>query len=177
VWPSACFSTWYAIRKQVQPEPDTVWEDDWLAKDAAAWALEKPGIVWYANRAFGEKVAQLSGLKRYGGGAHASEEILAETGKRSIIASMPAHHKGKNLQMFSRNLIAQPMPDAAMAEQLLGRTHRRGQTADSVEVYWYQHCREYAEPLSRALELAQYVIETTPDKRRLLLATWAFDRP
>ncbi len=176
VWHSQTFEAWRAIRKQVEPEVEGVWIDDWLAQDAAQWSRSNNGIIWYSNRVLGIRIAELAGVPRYGGGAEASVLILREKGYRSIVASMKAHHKNKNLQMFSRNLVTQQPPDAAMWEQLLGRTHRRGQLADTVEVELYLHTPELRTAFEKAEELARYVGETTPNPQKLSYAAYSFAR-
>lgn len=178
VWDSKYFAEWRAVHKLVRPEVEAVWISDWLARDALAWAASltkgSGAILWYASGAFGRKLEELSGLKRYGGGSKASAEILRENGKTPIIASIKAHNKNKNLQAFSRNLIAQMPPDAAMWEQLLGRTHRRGQVADTVEAHLYLHTPELRESLDKAIKLSEYVEGTTPNRQKLCFATYTF---
>jgi hypothetical protein len=105
-WRSRTFRAWAEIENKVQPEPDVVWLDEYLAKAAAQWALEAPGIVWYLFSAFGRRVEQLTKLPRFGGGDNASAAIRQERGDRSIIASVKAHGTGKNLQSFWRSLVA-----------------------------------------------------------------------
>jgi hypothetical protein len=90
-------------------------------------------------------------------------------GKRSIVASIKAHGTGKNLQMFSRNLIANPPSNGAEYEQLIGRTHRYGQQSD-VTVEIYQHTPELREAFEAAMEHATYVHQTTGALQRLIFA-------
>jgi hypothetical protein len=114
VWYSKTWKQWSAIEKTVPHETKTKWLSDWLARDAAAWALEteragRPGIVWTHNPALGHLIAKLCGRPYYGLGNEAAIAIRAERGDRSIVASIPAHHRGRNLQhAFSANLVTQP---------------------------------------------------------------------
>lgn len=175
-WNSYAWPAWRDIRKKVYHELEAVWEDDWLARDAVEWGKESLGIIWYDSTALGDKIEELSGFKRYGGGAKASEEIELEKGDRTIVCSIMAHGKGKNLQYaFSRGLITEPVPEQIGHEQLLGRTHRKGQKADVVECEYYLHCPEFTGPFEVARERAKYVEETTHNQQRLRRATYLFD--
>lgn len=177
VWKSRTFPAWKEVHKLVRPVQKAEWISDWLARDAVKWAEEKPGIVWYASRTFGAKVEELAegALKRYGGGSQANEEILKETGKRSILVSMKAYSKNFNLQAFNRNLVTQAWPDAAMWEQGLGRTHRRGQMADEVHNWLYLHTPELRRSFEHARNLAKFVEETSPNRMKLCRATYTWD--
>jgi hypothetical protein len=149
--------------------------DDFLVRAAAAWALRSPGIVWYEHVAYGEALAKLSGLPLYGPGAEASVKIVQEHGKRSIIASMRAHGEIKNLQMFSRNLFTSSPASSKAWEQIIGRTHRLGQTADEVTVDVFLHTSEFRNALETALGRARYKEATLGTCQKILYATMDID--
>lgn len=168
-WASQAWPAWRDVREQVQPQTATRWLDTWLAEDAVTWGRESPGVIWYLHRAFGAKVAALGGFPLYGEGDAASEGIRAETGDRTIVASVKAHGTGKNLQGWSRALVAGSMSDAGAWEQLLARHHRTGQTKD-VTFAVYQHTSEVRRAFEDAQERARYVHATTGLAQRLLYA-------
>jgi hypothetical protein len=171
-WPSACWPLWAELREQVQPATETVWLSEYLAEDAAAWAAEQIGIVWYEHDALGRKIAQLGRLAHFGGGDEASATIIHEKADRSIVASIRAHGTGKNLQRFSRSLVTVMPGDAGACEQLVGRTHRYGQRSDSVGVWYYAHTQEIAGTIERARAGARYVEETTGSRQKLCIGRW-----
>lgn len=172
-WESVHWPPWAEIADQVQPVTKVKWLDDWLMRDAAAWALEAPGIVWVANKAVGHRIAKLSGLPYYSDGKADVDAIHAEKGNRSIIASIKAHGEGRNLQYaFSRNLFVQLASDGKINEQTIGRTHRPGQPADTVTVYFYQHTPEYESALETAVEYAKFTYETKGQWQKLLYGQW-----
>ncbi|WP_157775428.1 hypothetical protein [Melittangium boletus] len=80
-----------------------MWLSDFIVQDAARWAARKglPGIVWVEFPELGERIARAAGVPFYGGGPLASQTIIRESSKRSIVASLRAHGTGKNLTMFS----------------------------------------------------------------------------
>ena len=174
LWAADCWLPWAAVKDSVFHVTDHVWVDEFLVRDAAEWALAKPGIVWVEHVEVGHKLAQLTGLRYYGGGEEASKDIIKEDGSKSIIASCFAHSKGKNLQgAFHRNLITSFSTDAALVEQYLGRTHRSGQTKD-VEVFMYLHTPEGRDALTKARARARYVQDTMKSKQKLIYGDWAF---
>jgi hypothetical protein len=174
VWASETWLEWLQVKDTAQPETEGVWIDDWLARDAADWCIAGAGICWYEHDLFGRRVAGAADRPFFGPGEDAGSRLLSENGSRAIVASIRAHGTGKNLQQFSRNLVANQFSDAAIGEQLLGRTHRQGQLADEVTVEVYRHTPIVIEALDRAKMLARYIHDTMGGSQKLLRATYTF---
>jgi hypothetical protein len=179
LWDSYTYLDWIEVEHTVIHETRVKWVSDWLLEDAAAWAKEAPGIVWVDHPEFGERLARMSGLRYYGGGEKAGEEMAEEfsveqgISSKSIICSMAAHKKGKNLQhSFHRNLIVAFPASNDTVEQLVGRTYRPGQYADSVEVYYYLHTPELESSLEKAKERAHFVAETMGQAQKLVYGSF-----
>lgn len=177
IWKTWAWAPWDAVRRLVLPVQDTVWVDEYLAADAAQWAHGHRGVVWYESDAFGEKVAQLSGLPKHAGGPDAEKLLLAEDGSRSIVCSIKAHGTGRDglQRLFAKQLVANPPQNGLVWEQLIARMHRPGQTADEVETFVYRHTAEYRDGIDRAIRHAKYVEQTMGNSQKLLLATVTFD--
>jgi hypothetical protein len=177
VWPAESWPAWRDIKDRVPHEDRVRWIDDFLARDAAAWAAEHRGVVWCNSRAFAQKVAELSGLPYHGGGPDAEARILAEDGSRSIVASIKAHGTGRDglQQKFSKQLIAEIPASADLWEQLLGRLAREGQQADTVETWIYYHVPEIRDAFRKAMMYAEFIEATTPNQQALLSADIDFD--
>jgi hypothetical protein len=173
-WESEIWPDWKAVRDTAEPDSEGVWINQWLARDAATWVAAGPGICWYEHDLFGRRVAELAGRPFYGPGADASARIILEDGSRGIVASIRAHGTGKNLQAFSRNLVANPPSDAAAWEQLVGRTHRQGQLSDEVTVELYRHTAPMIEALDKAKMYADYIQGTMGGSQKLLRANYLF---
>ncbi len=173
-WDADSWLEWREVRDTAEPKTEAVWIDDFLARDCAKWATQQIGIVWYEHVAFGAKVAALAGIPQFGPGEEASRAILSERGKTSIVASIRSHGTGKNLQPFSRNLVANPPSDGATWEQLIGRTHRTGQIADEVELLIYRHMPAMVEAVDRAKQLAGHIQGTFGGSQKLLKASFGF---
>ncbi len=168
-WKADSWPKWRDVRGTVAPETEAVLVDDYLARDAAAWAVEHRGIVWYEHGAFGRWVADIGGLALHGGGAGAGEAIAAEDGSRSIVCSIHAHGRGRDglQKIFSEQLVANPPSSASRWEQLLGRLHRIRQKAPVVSTWFYRHTEETAAHVSKALARALYVQRTLGATQKL----------
>jgi hypothetical protein len=169
-WASQMWLPWAEIRDQVKPEADDVWLDDFLVDDAAAWAREHRGIVWFQYGPFGRRLTQKHKLPFYGAGKDAREALLQEDGSRSILVSMDAHGTGTNgLQFkFCEQLYANLPGGVDMWEQSAGRLRRSGQPADVVKAEFYLHTRELRRRVRNALRAAYYVEGTTLMQQQIL---------
>jgi hypothetical protein len=174
-WKSYHWPEWNHVRKTAQPEVEAVWIDDFLVKDAVRWGQTVPaGIIWYTHDAVGQAIASAGRFPLYAAGAVASTAILNESGTRTIVASANAHGEGKNLQMFNLNLVTTPSSNGKHQEQLLGRTHRDGQTADEVQVHFYRHTPENIAAIDAARQDARFIEQTLGTEQRLNYATFCF---
>lgn len=173
-WRSEHFAAWKAIKDAVEPDTETVWLDKFLVNAAIAWALEKPGIVWVESEAVraAEEIGREAGIPVYAGGDADTKALHAENGKRSVVCAIKAFKEGENLQMFSRNLITTPPASGALLEQVIGRTHRPGQTADEVTVDFFLHTPELVKALKDAREKAAAISDLTMNAQKLVVGNW-----
>jgi hypothetical protein len=197
-WGALNWPAWAEVKDEVIPEQDTVWLDDFLVNDAAAWAKEGPGIIWFQHTAFGERLAEVTGLPFYRSktdyrNVNPTPEMLQrkaalekldqwkengakwldiEDGTRPVLCSIRAFHYGVNLQSFWRMLVCQNPSDGGTWEQLLGRPHRFGQPAEFVECHVYRFTPELNDALHDARERARYTFETTGKAEKLLYADY-----
>jgi hypothetical protein len=150
------------------PLPPIAWE--WIDKEhlkalAKNISKRKPSIVWTRFRAPSHYLAKLMEVPYFG--ANEGDAINFESGERTIVASINAHKEGRNLQNFSRNILVSGVDAAADFEQLLGRTHRAGQMADTVELGFF----EYLLPdMKKCMENAKYLLQITGNEQKILIA-------
>lgn len=161
---------WLAVRDTFEIHVETVWVDDVTLRACAAWLAEHNGIVWVEHPAFGERLAALTGRPYYGQGGLARDGRNIEDEQGPCIASIRANGEGRNLQRYSRALVASPPPSGATWEQLLGRHHRFGQEADEVSFQVALACREQLEGFHRAIGDARYIQDSTGVSQKLLCA-------
>lgn len=170
LWKAATWPRWAKVRKLVKPLSVATRMSPFLAEFVANWARHNTAIVWYASRAFGVWVAELSGLPLHAGGVHAGKLINAEKGDRSIIASIKSHGVGRDgLQFkFHRQLFTTPPSTATGWEQTLGRLHRPGQEEATVYGLFLRHTSETQRCVDLALRRALFVQQTTGNVQKIV---------
>ncbi|HKM55741.1 MAG TPA: hypothetical protein VJY33_20215, partial [Isosphaeraceae bacterium] len=163
---------WREVRDTFKIQPKDVWHDDTALGVCGEWMEREKGIVWTEHVFFGRRLAQLTGAAYYGanGLSDGGESITSVKAGKAIIASVQANGIGRNLQMFSTNLVTSCPPSAYTVEQLFGRTHRDGQEADTVTVDILLGCREHHDAFYRALDGAKAAADTLGHDQKLLLA-------
>ena len=175
--PMGVYATWREVRETFTPNPIPVWHDDSALNAAQGWGEHAPGIIWSSHSFFGKELARRMGAPYYGQGGLSEDgtDIATEDGKRTIVASMQANGTGRNLQIFFRNLVCAAPSGADQFEQLLGRTHREGQTADEVTYDIMLGCKESLLSLKSAKAGARMIEATTGLSQKLLLCDWDVD--
>ena len=168
----SAYEGWVEQRHKLKPPTKTVWLDSFLIEQAVAWAIallekKQEGILWYEHAAVGEALAQ-AGLRVYGAG----EDLDTATSPPVFAAAIRVHGTGKNLQRYAKNFVLNWPGDGATCEQLVGRTHRQGQEADEVEVFYPEHTPQAREAVRRALRDARYIEDTQGTQQKLCRGTW-----
>jgi len=164
-WYLASLERWLEVEHLCNPSTRAVWVDDAIVRHAAQWLAEQrePAILWYRDRAIGDKLRQL-GLDVRGEG---------DTPPRSpspCALSIRAQGQGWNLQGWRLGRVIGAPSSGSVWEQLIGRTHRADQRADVVVCDVYAHHGGELRALSRALSDARYVEQTTGQRTKLRLA-------
>lgn len=161
---------WAAVKDRPEPPTKAVWLDKGLVFDVAERiaAAPEPCLVWYQTRAMGEMLG-LMGLPVHGQGSE--KPRIADTEYPAL--STRVHNKGKDLQEWHRNLVVEPSSNGATWEQLLGRTHRVGQSADTVYVDAYVDPWPFRAAIQKAKREALYMQDTTGQVQRINLVNWS----
>lgn len=167
--PLAVLQAWREVRPSFTPITVVEWIDQSAVDGILQWC-ERPGIVWYRHRGIRDALER-RGLRVYGrkGEDRAGRPIMNARGDIAVAASQLSSGEGQNLQQFNRSLLLEPPTKAAAWEQLLGRTHREGQTRPvTYEVYapFGRHMKAFA----KARAGAEYVEQTTGARQKLLTA-------
>lgn len=156
---------WRRVKDSYRPVTVPVWVDDYLVNLVRHWLDYRApvGICWVEYHALGERIARAAGVPFFGAG---NSRILDYD--EPCVASIAAHGTGKNLQQWSRNLVVIPPTSGQTWEQLLGRTHRQGQRADTVTCETYLHHSSYMMSMEQAFADARFLQETLGNRQRLL---------
>jgi hypothetical protein len=94
------------------------------------------------------------------------------TASKWLVASMPAHGTGKNLQYFQNQFFLQWPRPATTAEQVIGRTHRNGQEADELVVLTCNSSEFDQMCFAATLVDALYIHQTTGPRQKLIYGTY-----
>lgn len=169
---AAAWAAWDAVR--ARPVPPTVvdWTSDYLVAFAADWAATRvargeQGIVWFENDCMGQALAARGLPAFFGGDGKALKACRAPV----IACSRPAFHKSWNLQRYWWNLVLQCPANGQVWEQLLGRTHRQGQTHDEVYVDLVMASGASWAAWKQAHLDAEYALENFKQPQKLLMAS------
>lgn len=149
------YAEFLAVEDQ-EPEHEHLaeWEDDGALRDALSGV--GPGtLVWAHHRAIQERAASVLGCPREPGGDVA-------------VLSMQRHSTVLDLQRYSTNIILEPQPDAALLDQLIGRTARQGQTAPAVGVRFICAWPGAIRDLRTAIGRARLIANATGTRSPLL---------
>lgn len=150
-WASQYWPEWDRVRRTVKPITRVAWIDDYLARDAARWALDEGGVVWYARTAFGERVAEVGDLPLYGGGPKATRALAQADASRGAVVSLKAHSVGTDgmQRKWCAQLMAQHEAGNTSWEQTICRLARQGQRRP-VWTGFYNHTDELAAAFAEA---------------------------
>lgn len=171
--PSHALDRWRAIEHTFEIHTKAIWHDDGPINVAAQWMAQGPGIVWTEHVEFAQRLARVTGQKYFGakGLSYDGEFVDHADPKRPAIVSVDANREGRNLQKkWSRNLVVSPEEGADKWQQLIGRTHRTGQTAPIVTVDVFLGCAEHARAFARARAGAKSIRDTVGAQSKLLIA-------
>lgn len=188
-WPGPedpVFERWAAVRNRARPEwlqRKANWvkgEEFFLWNVMKAWLRNMPkregGVaIWTASPHVGRTLAGQLGCPYFGGEGEGGDPEAF----RGVLAvlSAPAHGRGKNLQHFSAMAVLDVLASSAWAEQLIGRAHRQGQTADAVRVWWASWARVQEGSLAAARAASVRISAATGDGFKLLEGTWVDGPP
>lgn len=151
---------------------------EWACQLRKKYRKQTGGLIWVHHIEFGKWI--LEGLLERGleaiycgAGPVASAQILApENANKIIVASIGAQKEVSNLQHFQHAYYAQWPRSAKEAEQSLGRIHRNGQKADEIVIHTNNTLYFDDIVLAACLNDALYVHQTTPNRQKLIYATW-----
>lgn len=163
------FEAWCGVRDRPKPPTATTWVDKYMVDAAEEWLDKNPrGLVWQRDNAI-ETEFRLRGRLVYGAG-----EIPDDDGRGKVL-SMTAHGTGLNLQTeHHENLVMSFSGSASRMEQLVGRTHRQGQTnPDGVRVDYFAQTEETMAAVRRCRDRARYIESTMASPQKVLYGTWA----
>lgn len=162
----ALLEAWRAVKDRFEPNNVPVWYGDEVMRQAVDWT-EPGSVIWTRFHAAGEKLREL-GVPYFPGG---TDPLNAPAGQ-TVALSIAAFHKGLNLQARHRALVLTLMADPNAWEQLIGRFHRTGQTADTVTIGVIEKLEYHTKLLRKVRHRAKVTAEASGFSQKLVDATW-----
>lgn len=158
---------WKKVRDRPQPPTAVTWLDTYVVEAAMEWMKKHPnGLVWQRDSAI-EQMFRSLGVPVYGAGETPDDDGVGK------VVSIQSHGTGLNLQTkHSKNLIISFPSSGKTVEQLIGRTHRQGQTEDEVTVDYFAPTQETKDCVNKAIRDATYIQQTTQVPQKLIYGTW-----
>jgi len=154
---------WTEVRDTFKPNSVPVW-----IHDPPVDKPTEPTIVWVEHRAAGRKLSELWGVPYFHRLGLDDAGNFIDDASGVIVASIASNSEGRNLQAWHRNLVITPPANGRTWEQLLGRTHRQGQTADEVSVDVLVGHGMIRRQLRQAFDDARFIEATTRQPQKLL---------
>lgn len=171
-------ATWRAIEPSFRPAHKVLWYDDFVVRWCIEWLQSERGLLWTPYPDFGETVALAAGLpffhrlgvcSRFG----SIESYGSPTG---AVLSIQANSTGRNLQRWCQSLVVASPAKSDVLNQLIGRTHRTGQTAEAVNVTFCFSCGQHIDAVERARERARFDASLGGNEgNKLLDCDWLVD--
>ncbi len=164
---------WRQIEPTFIPNTVAVWFSTEAMDAAMAWLKENPGgVVWTGHVAFAEALSNATGLSYYGKKAvdASGRHVLDHPPGQSFIASIKSVGEGQNLQAWNKGLVMDPPRSGLTWEQMLGRFHRDGQTADEVVFSVYISCWEHITDFWQAVSDGKMEEDTTGQAQKIQYA-------
>jgi len=150
-------AAWREIEPTFIPNPVPVWCDDTAVNYAADWLSRERGIVWVAQAEAGRRLEEMTGMPYFGRKAQDSQGRGVADHNGPMICSMQSCSVGKNLHYYNhKNLLLTVPPTNKRLEQLIGRTHRDGQSSDEVTVEILLTTRESFLALAQCVRDAEF---------------------
>lgn len=147
------------------PPSEAVWISDYAVRECMKI---QEGVVWYNGRAFGEALRR-SGMTVFMSGDDAA---IMNTKAKVFAASIRSHGTGKNLQAWSTATCVSPPASGDTTEQLIGRHHRVGTTADEINFSFWNFTHAQKSAIKSARKDAE-MMHAIQNPQRLVLATYS----
>lgn len=167
-------AAWRAVHPSFRPNKKAVWLSDHMIEWARAWGEKEKGLIWTQHRAFGERLAHVTGWSFFvNDGLDSSGRYIEDAPAGPAIASVKANKEGRNLQhTWSKALIVSCDPTGGEVEQIIGRIHRDGQLADEVHIDVAFGCVEMHDGFLQARADQEYHRSVLGAEEKLLNCDW-----
>lgn len=161
---------WRNVRHIYTPNVVPTWVSQEPLKQILARVPKRPTLIWVEHVAVGKWFERQGIPYHHNQGLDATRTYVEDREGQTIALSVNANAEGRNLQAWDHNLVTTFPSSGRVAEQLIGRTHRKGQTADEVTFDVHIGHPKVYEGFLQAYRDAQYQHAMTQSPQKLLLA-------
>jgi len=130
--PNGRYLRWMEIKPTFTPVTVTYWHTTEILEKAIEMCRDRDVWLWTFYEAPGHKLKELTGWNYYQNLGMDGRKHVLDHRQGPAVLSVRANLEGLNLQHYHRNLVLTPIPVGETWEQMIGRTHRKGQRADEV---------------------------------------------
>jgi len=162
---------WRNVRGIYKINTVPVWVSHEPMKQLVKRIPKRPTLVWVEHIAVGRWLEKNAGIPyHHNQGLDATGTYVEDREGQTIALSIAANAEGRNLQAWNHNLMLSFPTSGRVAEQLLGRTHRKGQMADEVTGDVHIGHSKVLEGFKQAYRDALYQRALTQSPQKLLVA-------
>jgi hypothetical protein len=160
-----------ALTGRTEPETKTRWLSYYVLEDVHLRiqylkASRENCVIWYSHKAVAEELRRMPDVQVIEPGA----EVLPFD---FVACSVDSHGTGRNLQRWSNNIILSPSSSGAKWEQLIGRTHRQGQSKP-VNIMVYSHTPHLQNSVQTSNVRSKFIQQVLGQEQKLLHITQRF---
>ena len=173
-------AAWQKVEPVFKPQTEPVWICDSTLQFAAQWLAREQGICWVWHSAFGRALETMTGVPYFKEEGKNKAGTAIDQWNGPAIASIRSCSKGFDLQgspitkaKHSRNLIVTCPTTNDWQEQLLSRTHRRGQEEQIVRALYLLRLEGDYKALEQSRADAAMISRRMRQPQRLTLAQWS----
>ena len=167
----AVIKKWLHIKDSFKLRHKAVWFSTELFRKMI---VEKRTLIWVAHDTVGKYLENKSSFSYYSNnGKNKYGESIESCESDIAIVSIKSCSEGYNLQQFNHNIVTCSPKLGKTWEQMLGRTHRSGQTQD-VTVTVYGTLKENENDFREAITNAEYIQRKTSNEQKLCKASIRF---
>jgi len=162
---------WEEIKNTYTPVTEPVWLTHKVITDAVTRAKQNNALLWYEHRVVGDLLSLfLPTYGQKGNNLRTGKNLVNQVSCNAIAVSIGGCSEGFNLQSWNYNIMLQSPSTGSRLEQLIGRTHRAKQMADSVTVDILTTCDTQKRDFLQALSDAEYTSRVTGQNQKLTIA-------
>jgi len=166
---------WLRIRGTFKPKTEPVWMDHSFIYNSVNRLEGDDCLIWTEFRAVGREIEKQFKIPYFHSHGKTSSGLSIYDHTGPAVVSVAAVGEGFNLQKWNSNYVLSSPASGTTWEQMLGRTHRQGQEADTVNVEVLISADVQRRNFKQAKQDAEYIQAITGQRQKLCYADYLGD--